>query len=128
MESLIEIKLNGKGANLQLPALQLKHSLMYSLFSSKSFQKNIEDEMQRIYADLEMIKGVISTDISEIARICSIAKDEKQMTEIIAAEHNLSKSQAEYIANLELDDLINLDFKKIKYHLELCMIFSQRSL
>jgi archaellum component FlaC len=101
---------------------------MYSLFSSKSFQKNIEDEMQRIYADLEMIKGVISTDISEIARICSIAKDENQMTEIIAAEHNLSKSQAEYIANLELDDLINLDFKKIKYHLELCMIFLQRSL
>lgn len=126
MESLIEIKLNGKSTNLQMPTLQLKHSLMYSLFSSKSFQENIEEEMLRIHSDLEMINGVISADISEIARICNKAKDEKQMTEFLATEHNLSKSQAEYIANLELDDLINLDFKKIKYHLELCMIFLQR--
>jgi DNA gyrase/topoisomerase IV subunit A len=126
MESIIEIKLNGKSTNLQMPTLQLKHSLMYSLFSSKSFQENIEEEILRIHADLEMINGVISADISKIARICSIAKEEKQMTEFLATEHNLSKSQAEYIANLELDDLINLDFKKIKYHLELCMIFLQR--
>ena len=48
------------------------------------------------------------------------------MTEILATELNLNKSQAEYIANLELDDLINLDFKKIKYHLELCIIFLQK--
>ena len=126
MESLIEIKLNGKSANLQVPALQLKHSLMYSLFSSKSFQENIEDEVLRIHADLDILNGVISTDIAELARICRIAKNEKEMTEILATELNLNKSQAEYIANLELDDLINLDFKKIKYHLELCIIFLQK--
>jgi hypothetical protein len=126
MESLIEIKLNGKSANLQVPALQLKHSLMYSLFSSKSFQENIEDEVLRIYADLDILNGVNSTDIAELARICRIAKNEKEMTEILATELNLNKSQAEYIANLELDDLINLDFKKIKYHLELCIIFLQK--
>ena len=126
MESLIEIKLNGRSANLQVPALQLKHSLMYSLFSSKSFQENIEDEVLRIHDDLDILNGVISTDIAELARICRIAKNEKEMTEILATELNLNKSQAEYIANLELDDLINLDFKKIKYHLELCIIFLQK--
>ncbi len=126
MGSLIEIKLNGKSANLQVPALQLKHSLMYSLFSSKSFQENIEEEVLRIHADLDILNGVISTDIAELARICRIAKNEKEMTEILATELNLNKSQAEYIANLELDDLINLDFKKIKYHLELCIIFLQK--
>jgi DNA gyrase/topoisomerase IV subunit A len=126
MGSLIEIKLNGKSANLQVPALQLKHSLMYSLFSSKSFQENIEDEVLRIHDDLDILNGVISTDIAELARICRIAKNEKEMTEILATELNLNKSQAEYIANLELDDLINLDFKKIKYHLELCIIFLQK--
>ena len=126
MESLIEIKLNGKSANLQVPALKLKHSLMYSLFSSKSFQENIEEEVLRIHADLDILNGVISTDIAELARICRIAKNEKEMTEILATELNLNKSQAEYIANLELDDLINLDFKKIKYHLELCVIFLQK--
>ena len=126
MESLIEIKLNGKSTSLQVPALQLKHSLMYSLFSSKSFQKNIEEEMLRIHADLDILNGVISTDISELARICRIAKNEKEMAEILETELNLNKSQAEYITNLELDDLINLDFKKIKYHLELCLIFLQR--
>jgi DNA gyrase/topoisomerase IV subunit A len=99
---------------------------MYSLFSSKSFQENIEDEVLRIYADLDILNGVISTDIAELARICRIAKNEKEMTEILATELNLNKSQAEYIANLELDDLINLDFKKIKYHLELCIIFLQK--
>ncbi len=126
MGSLIEIKLNGKSANLQVPALQLKHSLMYSLFSSKSFQENIEEEVLRIHADLDILNGVISTDIAELARICRIAKNEKEMTEILATELNLNKSQAEYLANLELDDLINLDFKKIKYHLELCIIFLQK--
>ena len=74
MGSLIEIKLNGKSANLQVPALQLKHSLMYSLFSSKSFQENIEEEVLRIHADLDILNGVISTDIAELARICRIAK------------------------------------------------------
>jgi hypothetical protein len=113
----MEIKINNKHINVQLPPQELEHSLMYSLLYCRNIKENLEAETQRIKADLELLEGLLALDMEQIILVTRMSTGEKDLLDKLTAELHLNRSQAAYIANLELNEWISFDFKQIKRYL-----------
>ena len=113
----MKIKINNKHINVQFPPQELQHSLMYSLFYSRNIKENLEAETQRIKADLVLLEGLITLDTEQIIFVTRMSTGGNDLLDKLIAELDLNRSQAAYIANLELNEWVNFDFKQIKRYL-----------
>jgi hypothetical protein len=119
----MKLKISNNNIDVQLPPQELEHSLMFSLFYSDTIKENIEAETQRIKVDLEALEGLIAQDFEQIISIVRISRGAKDLQEKLSKQHHLNQFQVAFIANLNLDDWLSLDFMEIKRNLQKSLRF-----
>ena len=119
----MKLRISNNKIDVQLPPQELEHSLMFSLFYSDTIKENIEAETQRIKVDLEALEGLIAQDFEQIISIVRISKGAKDLQEKLSKQHHLNQFQVAFIANLNLDDWLSLDFMEIKRNLQKSLRF-----
>lgn len=123
MKNAIELKINKQAVNTRCTTLQLKHSLMYSLFASTTSIDNIVAEIERIELDIQKMEGMLTTEVSQIILLCQSSNDEVDFYERTASKFKLQPFQAEYIVNLDIRELTTLNYEMIKTQLEKSILF-----
>jgi hypothetical protein len=119
----MKLRISNKNIDVQLPSQELEHSLMFSLFYSDTIKENIEAETLRIKVDLEALEGLIAQDFEQIISIVRISKGAKDLQEKLSKQHHLNQFQVAFIANLNLDEWLSLDFMEIKRNLQKSLRF-----
>ena len=119
----MKLRISNNKIDVQLPPQELEHSLMFSLFYSDTIKENIEAETQRIKVDLEAVEGLIAQDFEQIISIVRISRGAKDLQEKLSKQHHLNQFQVAFLANLNLDEWLNLDFMEIKRNLQKSLRF-----
>lgn len=121
----MKLILNGTQTICSFEQINLEHSLMYSLFSSKNLTATLEAEILRIEKDIENLDGAIkaANKLDELIHLCRNSRNETVLLENIIQKYDLNHHQARYIMELDLEDVNEDAFQKQKDCLEDFMSF-----
>ncbi len=118
----LELTLNGNSIKMDLPTLQLKNSLIYTLLFSNNPTENIESEIDRIENDIHVLEGVIIL-IENSGKSFQIITSSENPTETLMNEFNLTENQVNVFLNLDLKDINLIDFNQLKINLQKTIVF-----
>jgi hypothetical protein len=123
----IEVNLKGEFAYINHGSQKLKNSLIYSLFASKLWKENIENEVLRIKDDIHALDGIVKL-IEEVDRSIGIIRrslNEEESVKNLSNEFGVDEKQAQAFVEISFDN-INIDYQKVKLYLHNCIEFFEK--
>ena len=117
------------GIQLKIDKINLTNSLLYFLTNDVNLEASINDEIERVRNDLILIDASIIAveNLKSIICIVRASKNEIALENRLQRCFEYTKHQANYIANIELNDLNNKDFKPLKLLMKNYLIFLQNA-